>query len=58
MKYPTLQRHAAAFVFGVLLCVALLTGQAVHFVPVFFPSPYVLAPHEHVCVPGPVCVHT
>jgi hypothetical protein len=58
LKYPTLHTQAVALAFVAVSRVALFDGHAVHLVPVLTPSPYVLAPHEHACVPGPVCVHT
>ena len=57
-EYPITHRQAVFTRLGVLSFVALFAGHAVQLVPVFLPSPYVLGPQEHMCVPGPVCVHT
>ena len=57
-EYPITHRQAVFTRLGVLSSVALFAGHAVQLVPVFLPSPYVLGPQEHMCVPGPVCVHT
>ena len=53
---PTLHTHADACVLFAVSSVALFAGHAVQLLPVVSPSPYVLVPHEHLWVPGPVCV--
>ena len=55
-RYPLLQTHAERSVLAFPATVPLLDGQAVHLLPDVLPSPYRLDPHEHLWLPGPVCV--